>query len=101
MQARGKRLLEPYEQIPGPELAAMSVPRKLQIEAGLNRRARRARLVGEKNLHGGIRGGTRERRRGITALLGIEMMGAEVGHPSQNQWLAVMPYHDMLVEQHA
>ena len=58
MQPRGKGLLEPDEQIPGPELAAMGVPRKLQIKAGLNRGTGRARLVGEKDFHRGIRRST-------------------------------------------
>src|SRR5262245_53328983 len=33
MQPRGERLLQPHEQVPGPELAAVRVAGELQVEA--------------------------------------------------------------------
>src|SRR5579883_1530172 len=48
VKARRKRLLQPHEEIPRPELAAMRVARQLQVEAGVRGRRCRARLMCEE-----------------------------------------------------
>src|SRR5580693_2311552 len=50
IQAAGEGLEESHEQVPGPELAAVSVSRELHVEAGARRRRSGIRLVSEQDL---------------------------------------------------
>ena len=86
MQPGSERLLEAHEQIPRPELAAVRVPRELQIEAGGGRRSRGAWLMGEQYLRPRIGRRTPKRGDRVTALLWIEMVRAVVGHARDDQW---------------
>ena len=100
MQSCGERLLEAHEQIPRPELAAMRMTRELQIKTRGRRSRRRARLMSEQYLRRRVRRSPPERGNRIAALLGIEMMRAEVRHAGYHEWRALVSHDDMLVQQH-
>src|ERR1700733_14398016 len=100
MQPGRERLLKAYEQIPGPELAAMGVPRELQIEARGVRSRGRTRLVSEKDLRARIRRRAKECGSRITALLGIKMMRAVVGYAGDHQGSPSVSHDDVLVQEH-
>jgi hypothetical protein len=67
-QARGERRLQPHEEVPGPELAAMGMARELKVEAQSDGRHRTARLVREQQPQG------RADRRAMNRGLGIAAM---------------------------
>src|SRR6185312_15745402 len=80
MQPGGERLLEPHEQIPRPELAAVRVTRELQIEARRRGGRCRARLMSEQQLCTCAKRRAREGRAGIAALSRVEHVSAVVRH---------------------
>jgi hypothetical protein len=67
-------LLQSYEQVPGPELAAVSMAGKLQIKPGACRRGRGARLVRQQNSYARLCRRTCKGNVGITTLGRIKLM---------------------------
>jgi hypothetical protein len=101
MQAGRERLLEPYEQIPRPELSAVRMPGKLKIETRAGRRRGGTRLVGEEYAGCRVRRRSPQRGHGVTPLLGIEMMRAEVRYSGDHEGRTSMPNDDVLIQKHS
>src|SRR6185437_8937198 len=75
--------------------------RKLQVEPRARRRRRAARLMGEEDARGGICGRARQCCYRVAAVRGIEVMRAEIGHPSDDDARAAVGNHDVLVHENA
>lgn len=99
MQTRGERLLQPYEEVPGPELAAVGMARKLKVEAQSDGRHRTARLVCEQQPQGRAERRAMNRGLGIAAMGDVEVVRAVVGDAGNHHVTAIVPQHDMFVEQ--
>jgi len=78
----------------------MCVSRQLHIVPRVGCGGSGTRLMGEQYL--GARAGRRaaQGRRGIALLSWVKMMGAIVSHSSEDERLAVVRQHDMLVFEH-
>ena len=81
MQAGGERLLQPDEEVPGPELAAVGVTAELEVEAYDLGRIGAARLVLEQEPDAAF-GLPTSAERGALSLGAVEVTGAEVGTPA-------------------
>ena len=100
MQTRGERLLQPCEEVPRPELAAVGMARELKMEAPSYGRHRTARLVCEQQPQGRAERRAMTRGLGIAAMGDVEVVCAVVGDASNHNVIAIVPQHDMFVEQH-
>jgi hypothetical protein len=85
MQARGEGLLQPHEEVPGPELASVRVAGQLHVEARIGRGSRRSGLVREQYARPQLRRRTGESRLRVTALRRVESVGAVVTPASSKQ----------------
>jgi len=101
MQTGRERLLEPYEQVPRPELPTVRMPGKLEVETRGGRRGGGTRLMSEQDSRCRIGRRTQERGHGVAALLGIEMMRAEVRYPGDYQGRPSVPNDHVLIQKHA
>src|SRR3569833_152475 len=101
MQPRGEWLLKAYKQIPGPELAAVSMTGELQIETRTGRGQRRAGLVSEQDFCARICRGAGKCSSRVATLRGVEMMSAVVRDSGHDERSASMSYDDVLVQEHA
>ena len=101
MQPRGEWLLKADKQIPGPELATVSMTGELQIETCTGGGKRRARLVSEQDFCGYVRRRAGKRGSWITTLRRIEVMRAVVRHSGNDERGACMSYDDVLIQEHA
>ena len=101
MQTGRERLLEPYEQVPRPELPTVRMPGKLEVESRGGRRRGGPRLMSEQDSRSRIGRRTQERGHGVAALCGIEMMRAVVRYSGDYKGRPSVPNDDVLIQKHA
>ena len=98
-EAGRERLLEPDEEIPRQELAAVRMTGQLQVEAGAVCRSGRARLMREQHF-----GTCVARRAGeccvrVAAMRCVVVMGAEIGDAREHERCALVVEDDVLVDE--
>jgi hypothetical protein len=100
MQARHERLAQQYKILPWPELAAVCVPRKLQVKSRCGRLGRTARLMRKQNPDCSIGRSALQSLGGAGSLFSVKSGGTKIRDTGDDQIRPATAQDSVLVHQH-